>query len=1057
MAKLKTETLTLKLVVNGDETRKKINDLETAVVNSRDSIKEMRKELTSLAKQGQTDSARYKELTAAIKSENEAIKKNTAELTQLRSKLSLNDMTMKELTERSKKLRSELNRTKPNTKEWEQLNKDLKETGARMRELGSGTKSTGGILEGLGKRVVPTFDVVSLGLKAIHAAGALIKKGLNDITTETQSFADAWSREVAAAEAVWHHFIRRIASAPGEVKLSFKEVAQLAREAADLRDELFEMENSADIQEADAAKRMQELEAIFRDTTLSVKDRQTALNEMKTLELELANNRLMIAEQNEEAAYKNFEIQTGLDKEAAKSFITNYLEAKKAGLVEEAEEYERLIAREQYLNSVVAPGAFFSKNTYQHIYDEQEKIRKKIAETSGEVKAFFDTYKQYNLGNDAATQAFAQAVSGTLRAQAAADPSAMDAKYVRLGSQLKKGAGGGSGEDAAYRRAIQAQEDRYKEELLLLKQRLADGEILEQEYQARSLALERSTITAKIAVNEAYGKSTTDLRTKLVDMDIASRKRPEEERKAAQEAERELQEVARLESQILQTRIAASNSYIERAEAQTAVENERFEKEMAQYEAKKDKLEDYDQIVETLQRQHNNNLLKIEMDRQSAELQEMETAHKLILAQIEIEGKEKMQSKKEIDRKIAAENLRFIQQQAAFLETVVSSGQIGGMSLSTEQLEQYKLKLAELRKQLLSSGDEDKGGILSGTGDASLFGVSQSDWDTFFQNLQEGTLKAADLQNAVTAVGDAAQEGFKLASQAIQLTTAKEKKALDEYKKGQDSRKKALEERYRAGLMTESQYNAEVEKMEAEMQAKEEEAELEAARRTKTMSIIESIINTALAATKALAQGGFPAGAVMAGIVTALGAAQTAMIAAQPVGYAGGGYIVRRRQDGKQYDAVYAPDKRGYVSGPTVLVGEEGGEYVIPAEALENPQIRMVADTIESARRSGRLRSLRMEAISPAMAVSGRAAGGYTTGAAAADMSGMLAELARMSDTVDRLNAILENGIEANVSMLGRHGLVNKINEYNRAKSRGNLYDRDTNQVRSSSGSRSGR
>ena len=303
MAKLKTETLTLKLVVNGDETRKKINDLETAVVNSRDSIKEMRKELTSLAKQGQTDSARYKELTAAIKSENEAIKKNTAELTQLRSKLSLNDMTMKELTERSKKLRSELNRTKPNTKEWEQLNKDLKETGARMRELGSGTKSTGGILEGLGKRVVPTFDVVSLGLKAIHAAGALIKKGLNDITTETQSFADAWSREVAAAEAVWHHFIRRIASAPGEVKLSFKEVAQLAREAADLRDELFEMENSADIQEADAAKRMQELEAIFRDTTLSVKDRQTALNEMKTLELELANNRLMIAEQNEEAAY----------------------------------------------------------------------------------------------------------------------------------------------------------------------------------------------------------------------------------------------------------------------------------------------------------------------------------------------------------------------------------------------------------------------------------------------------------------------------------------------------------------------------------------------------------------------------------------------------------------------------------------------------------------------------------------------------------------------------------------------------------------------------------
>ena len=990
MAKLKTETLTLKLVVNGDETRKKINDLETAVVNSRDSIKEMRKELTNLAKQGQTDSARYKELTASIKAENEAIKKNTAELTQLRSKLSLNDMTIKELTERYKKLRSELNRTKPNTKEWEQLNKDLKETGARMRELGSGTKSTGGILEGLGKRVVPTFDVVSLGLKAIHSAGSILKKGLQDLVSDTQKFGDRWQQDVAAAEAAWHHFIRRISASREEITLTYTEVMKLAREAAALKDEIFEMQNSYNIREAESTIRMQELEAIFRDTTLSVEERSAALDEMKTLELSLAQDRLLIAQQQEDAAFLVFESETALNRDAAESFIRDYLEIKKSGLMDEIESYAQLKKQEENLVGAIKSGAPVAASVYEQWYSQLQDIRTQLAGATSDVVRLYGTYQQYNLGNDQTTAAYANAYVSRIQAEAGADQSAMDKKYVRLSSQLKRSSTGGSGGSRSKK-------------------------------------------------------------------DEEERKRLEEERKAAQEAERELQEVARLESQILQTRIAASNSYIERAEAQTAVENERFEKEMAQYDAKKDKLEDYDQIVETLQRQHNNNLLKIEMDRQSAELQEMETAHKLILAQIEIEGKEKMQSKKEIDRKIAAENLRFIQQQAAFLETVVSSGQIGGMSLSTEQLEQYKLKLAELRKQLLSSGDEEKGGILSGTGDATLFGVSQSDWDTFFQNLQEGTLKAADLQNAVTAIGDAAQEGFKLASQAIQLTTAKEKKALDEYKKGQDSRKKALEERYRAGLMTESQYNAEVEKMEAEMQAKEEEAELEAARRTKTMSIIESIINTALAATKALAQGGFPAGAVMAGIVTALGAAQTAMIAAQPVGYAGGGYIVRRRQDGKQYDAVYAPNKRGYVTGPTVLVGEEGGEYVIPAEALENPQIRMVADTIESARRSGRLRSLRMEAISPAMAVSGRAAGGYTTGAAAADMSGTLAELARMSDTVDRLSDILENGIEANVSMLGRHGLVNKINEYNRAKRRGNLYDRDTNQVRSSSGSRSRR
>ena len=265
MSKLKTETLTLKLVVNGDETRKQINDLEKAVVNSRDSIKGMRKEMELLAKQGQTDSARYKELTAAIKSENDAIKKNTASLNELRSKLSMNDMTIKELAGRMKTLRNELNRTKPNTKEWDQLNQELKATGTRMRELGAGTNYTGGILGRLGKSVLPTFDVVTLGLKAIHAAGSLLKKGLQDLVSDTQKFADAWQQEVAAAEAVWHQFIRRISASRDEITLTYQEVAKLAREAAALKDEIFELQNSYNIKEADAQTRMQELEATWKN------------------------------------------------------------------------------------------------------------------------------------------------------------------------------------------------------------------------------------------------------------------------------------------------------------------------------------------------------------------------------------------------------------------------------------------------------------------------------------------------------------------------------------------------------------------------------------------------------------------------------------------------------------------------------------------------------------------------------------------------------------------------------------------------------------------------
>ena len=527
------------------------------------------------------------------------------------------------------------------------------------------------------------------------------------------------------------------------------------------------------------------------------------------------------------------------------------------------------------------------------------------------------------------------------------------------------------------------------------------------------------------------------------------------------------EQLYQLEVSSLKARLALGK---EKGADRLKIENDIQDKTMA-YNAKAQKAREKAEADEKKARkEHLDQIQKIftaEKDAHELARQQLENEWDERLLTVKKGSKEEKELQKQKNSELLKEDARYLGELRTLLEGIVHTGLVDGVELTSEELLAYKKKLADtihqINQNVASKDSNEKGDSYSGHygGEAELFGVKASDWELFFDNLAKGKLGVDDLGLALTGIGGIAQEGFKLANQAIQLTTAKEKKALDEYKKGQDSRKKALEERYKAGLMTESQYNAEVEKMDAEMQAKEEEAELEAARRTKTMSIVESIINTAVAATKALAQGGFPAGAVMAGIVTALGAAQTAMIAAQPVGYADGGFIVKRRQDGKQYDAVYAPDKRGYVSGPTVLVGEDGGEYVIPAEALKNPQIRMVADTIESARRSGSLRSLRMEAVSPFRAVTGRASGGYIQEPAVAGSAvvpaGTVQEITRLGETVDRLSAILENGIRADVSMLGKHGLVEKINEYERAKNRGNLYDRGTNEIRSNTGHRSGR
>ena len=91
---IRDEDLRLNVIVNGDSGRKKILDLEKAVDASTASIRQMRKEQEMLAKQGQTDTARYKELSAAIKAETATVKQNKAEIEALRRQMSVNSMTI---------------------------------------------------------------------------------------------------------------------------------------------------------------------------------------------------------------------------------------------------------------------------------------------------------------------------------------------------------------------------------------------------------------------------------------------------------------------------------------------------------------------------------------------------------------------------------------------------------------------------------------------------------------------------------------------------------------------------------------------------------------------------------------------------------------------------------------------------------------------------------------------------------------------------------------------------------------------------------------------------
>lgn len=578
-------------------------------------------------------------------------------------------------------------------------------------------------------------------------------------------------------------------------------------------------------------------------------------------------------------------------------------------------------------------------------------------------------------------------------------------------------------------------------------------------------------------VEGTNGNAGTDPKNK--ELSAEERKRLEEEAKKERERQererqREEKQQAKEEARKIEDQEKLKGRLI--IESETDLTEKALKEEQRRYDEEKKTAEGNAELLELVERTHRNRIDKIQFDAFNREIKRLEEEHRLKRQQMEnsqaaelLAFKGTEEEKAALKRKHTAElanfDVEYLQNLEAMLQKVADSGQIEGMSVSLDDADYNKImqQLADIIKRknaavgtAQESSQESSDGpkkeshsLTEGTGNGSLFGVSQDDWDTFFANLKEGKFGAEDLQTVVAGIGGAAQEAFSLASKFMDLTKKKEDAQLKDYKKNQDNRKKNLEKRLNAGLITESQYNAQVEQMDAEYDAYQEELALKQAKRDKALNLTQAIINTALSVTSTIAQlGATPWGIAAAAIAAAMGAAEIAIIASQPVtsGAEEGGYIgVKRRQDGKSFNARLNPDARGFVSSPTVIVGENGSEYVIPHEALENPTLLPIISTMETARRNGKLRSLNFNAVYPATAMPGRVSGGFIDDGnsrivtTSSDGREGTATDAALTKAIEKLTKKLDEPITARVSMLGKGGIKETEDKYNKLKRRGQL------------------
>lgn len=598
---------------------------------------------------------------------------------------------------------------------------------------------------------------------------------------------------------------------------------------------------------------------------------------------------------------------------------------------------------------------------------------------------------------------------------------------------------------------------------IALKRKLWQGEIAtEAEYNRQLLALEIETLEKRIAANKEKGTDLAKLEEQLLDKYY-------QQHKAAREREQKLRDIASQgdsaedkENDAYEKQLRDLGFFGREFDAMTADEQAaylqlkrtHYEKLCALYVDQLSKeLSRQQKAIQrkatALRREHNDELvIATTFEQKKALLGKWFSAEELRRVKTDKEADRLLKAQYAAEEQAAIKE--DLEQMLAIYQSVVKEiGETGFISEGVKATEEDKAKLLaiidELKKKLAELGATPAPSLGGADKESEfdLLGMSSKKWKELFDNIKAGNFGLDETLQIVRALGNAFGEVSK-------LMTAMEQRDLKAFTRSQEKRKKAIENRVKAGQLSEEQAAAATQKIDEETEARTEELQNKQAKREKALGAFNITIGTAVAVAKALEAGGI-IGPILAGVIAAMEAVQLATLLATPLpGAEQGGLIgVEREQDGKRFNAEFSPRKRGYVHRPTVirtiggrpvLTGEAGTEYVVPNDLLRVPEVADMVGLIEAARLSGSFRA----PLSIVSAVPGRAAGGYTGDnplGAAMIAGGQVptssatydAELLRSTKAaVDKLNARLDSPILAQVAMAGDKGLARQLERYNK-------------------------
>ena len=544
------------VTLNGQQAQAQIDDLKKRA-------SDLNKQLEEIGKKEGPKSKAYKDLKNELDATNKAVKQAEKDIKTYETVVNnLNGSTLNQLQASLKNLQKRLRDTKPDTKEFKEYSKAIKDVRARMREL-----------EGQGKQTQKLFGgfFTKIGWAGlVTGALAAFKKFGQDMISQTQLVGDKWRNETAGWKSAYNSFVADIASGKGwkEMVSHMREAYKVGKEVEKMLDEVTEMNNSMILTNADLSLEAEKQRKIMMDTTLSGRERIAAAQEYDRIQQQIAQNQKETAQQQMEAYKMQLQQRTALSDAELDAFIKDYNNNRE--LIKQAQEY---------------------LDEYKHL---KKSERQTFADSADEtVKYWAATIEKYNLGNDEMVKNYVQArqkmVDADTNYERATQRSNRQAATLR--KQLSTDAQNAI--NKAYQDDIKKSDERYAELRNQAKQAYVDGEMSEQEYQARITELQRQSLEDRKAIAEKHRQSTVEFQSQLLDLAVDTRKKLEAEMKKLQEDAKKAADdaMAELEKEIDEYLDELMNEQLEHLEELLEKATE-IRREMNPVDALKEDMED---------------------------------------------------------------------------------------------------------------------------------------------------------------------------------------------------------------------------------------------------------------------------------------------------------------------------------------------------------------------------------------------------------------------------------------------------------------------------------